>query len=418
LKSADDSVANNAPLFKNIVSDYHWYDLSHNRVFRRVISGKLTPKLSVLMPNITDEVEYALQTELPTSQEWTQVVVNKSLLRIVSLVSGRIFVGPTLNRNEEWVSACINFTLDLFNAGRALRSRSYFGKALAIKFGTIPEVKRVFNHHDVARRIILPIIQKRAEVQARGQGAELPNDMITWILEEESSSGVPLPFGKQAELQLIASLAAIHTTTLTTTNFLYDLVARPEYLEPLRQEIDTVWNESDGLDKTSMAKLVKLDSFLKESQRLNPHNQLSFDREIRARGGLTLSNGVHLRQGARVAVAANQMSLDPNIWENPAEFHGFRFAELRSASKEAANKFQFARTSPTDSMYFGHGRHDCPGRFFASNEIKTILAYLIRKYDIKAAPDSETRPSGIKFATSMSANPNISIMIKERGGGY
>jgi cytochrome P450 len=417
LKSADDSVANNSPLFKNIVSDYEWYDVSHNPVFRRVISENLTPKLSLLMPIIMDEVEYALQTELPTSREWTPVVINKSLLRIVSLVSGRIFVGPALNRNEEWMNACINFTLDLFNAGRALRSKSYFGKALAIKFGTIPEVKRVFDHHEVAHRIILPILQKRAELKAKDQNAELPNDMITWIMEKESSNGDPLPFGKQAELQLIASLAAIHTTTLTTTNFLYDLVARPEYFEPLRQEIDTVWSESEGLDKTSMAKLVKLDSFLKESQRLNPHNQLTFDREIRAKGGLTLSNGVHLKRGARVAVAANQMALDPNIWENPDEFHGFRFAELRSASKEAANKFQFARTSLTDSMYFGHGRHDCPGRFFASNEIKTILAYLIHKYDIKAAPDSETRPSSIKFATRMGPNPAISIMIRERVGG-
>lgn len=418
MKSADDSVVNNAPLFKNIVSDYDWYDYSHHEVFRRVISGHLTPKLSIMMPAIVDEVEYALQTEFPVSQEWTPVVINKSLLRIVSLVSGRIFVGLELNRNEEWMSTCIQFTLDLFNAGRALRSRSYFGKALAIKFGTIPEVKRVFDHYEVARRIILPIIQKRAELQAKGQGAKLPNDMITWIMEQETSDGRPLPLGKQTELQLSASLAAIHTTTLTTTNFLYDLVARPEYFEPLRQEIDTVWNETGGLDKTSMAKLVKLDSFLKESQRLNPHNQLTFDREIRAKGGITLSNGVHLKQGARVAVPANQMALDPNIWENPEDFNGFRFAELRSASKEEANKFQFATTSPKNAMYFGHGRHDCPGRFFASNEIKTILAFLIRKYDIKAAGNSKGRPESIKFASRMGANPNITVMLKEREGGY
>jgi hypothetical protein len=36
------------------------------------------------------------------------------------------------------------------------------------------------------------------------------------------------------------SLAAIHTTTLTTTNFLYDLVARLEYFETLRNKVGTV----------------------------------------------------------------------------------------------------------------------------------------------------------------------------------
>jgi cytochrome P450 len=82
------------------------------------------------------------------------------------------------------------------------------------------------------------------------------------------------------------------------------------------------------------------------------------------------------------------MALDPNIWGNPDELHGFRafrFTELRSASKTDANKFQFATTSPANSVYFGRGKHDCPRRFFASSEIKTIVAYLIRKYDIKAA---------------------------------
>ena len=368
------------------------------------------------MAPITDEVEYALQNELPASQEWTSVVVSKSLLRIIALVSSRIFVGPELNRKEEWMNVCINFTLDLFMAGRSLRSRSYFGKTLAVKMGTVPAVNRVYAHQEAARRIIVPIIQERTALKAKG--GELPNDMITWIMEEKSSDGKPLPADKQTEMQLLVSLAAIHTSTLTATNVLYDLVARPEYFEPLRSEIDQVWDESDGLNKTSMAKLVKLDSFLKESQRLNPHNQLTFDREIKAKGGFTLSNGVHLKKGTRVAVAANQMSLDPNVWENPSEFHGFRFADLRSATGANKSLFQFATTTPANSMYFGFGRHDCPGRFFASNEIKTILAFMIRKYDIKAGPESETRPKGIIFASRMNPDPTIAIMMKKREGEY
>jgi hypothetical protein len=164
------------------VSDCDWYDVSHNQVFRGVINAHLTPKLSSLMPTITDEVEYALQMELPTSQERTPIVVNKPLLRIVSPFSDRIFVGPALNRNEEWMNACINFTLDLLNTGRALRSRPYFAKALAIKLGTISEVKRVLEHHKVARRIILPVILERAELQAKDLDSEISNDMINYHL--------------------------------------------------------------------------------------------------------------------------------------------------------------------------------------------------------------------------------------------
>ena len=60
---------------------------------------------------------------------------------------------------------------------------------------------------------------------------------------------------------------------------MFDLACRPEYIQPLRDEIDKVIAE-DGQDvgeegfpklkKTSMTKLRKLDSFLKESQRLSP----------------------------------------------------------------------------------------------------------------------------------------------------
>jgi len=75
------------------------------------------------------------------------------------------------------------------------------------------------------------------------------------------------------------SFAAIHTTTSAICQILYDLAARPEYLQPLRDEIDQVIQE-DGYDKdgegflklkkVSLTKLRKMDSFMKESQRLAP----------------------------------------------------------------------------------------------------------------------------------------------------
>ena len=74
-------------------------------------------------------------------------------------------------------------------------------------------------------------------------------------------------------------MAAIHTTTMATTAAIYDLAAHPEYIQPLRDEIQQVIDEDgqdvdgDGfmrLKKPSMPKLWKLDSFLKESQRFTP----------------------------------------------------------------------------------------------------------------------------------------------------
>lgn len=66
---------------------------------------------------------------------------------------------------------------------------------------------------------------------------------------------------------------------MALSQVIYDLAARPEYIKGLREEIKDVLAE-DGYDidgegftklkKSSYTKLRKLDSFLKESQRLSP----------------------------------------------------------------------------------------------------------------------------------------------------
>ena len=60
----------------------------------------------------------------------------------------------------------------------------------------------------------------------------------------------------------------IQLTLQTFTHALYHLAANPELLEPLRQEVEIVTN-ADGWTKAAMGKMRKLDSLLRESQRIN-----------------------------------------------------------------------------------------------------------------------------------------------------
>lgn len=72
--------------------------------------------------------------------------------------------------------------------------------------------------------------------------------------------------------------AALHTTTMSSFQIVLDLAARPAYIHMLRAEIEAVI-QTDGyetdeegylkLKKPSMTKLRKLDSFMKESQRIH-----------------------------------------------------------------------------------------------------------------------------------------------------
>lgn len=52
------------------------------------------------------------------------------------------------------------------------------------------------------------------------------------------------------------------------THSIFDLAARPEYQQPLRDEIESVVAD-EGWTKAAMGKMWKLDSFLRESQRYN-----------------------------------------------------------------------------------------------------------------------------------------------------
>ena len=49
----------------------------------------------------------------------------------------------------------------------------------------------------------------------------------------------------------------------------YYLAAFPEYLQPLREEVEEVI-ESEGWTKAGLDQMHKIDSFIRESQRLTP----------------------------------------------------------------------------------------------------------------------------------------------------
>ena len=49
---------------------------------------------------------------------------------------------------------------------------------------------------------------------------------------------------------------------------LYRLLAHPEHIEPLRQEIEAVVAE-EGWTKAGMDKMHKIDSFVRETQRMD-----------------------------------------------------------------------------------------------------------------------------------------------------
>jgi cytochrome P450 len=68
---------------------------------------------------------------------------------------------------------------------------------------------------------------------------------------------------------LFLCLASMSSSTMGITHAIFDLCAMPQYLAPLREEIQTTVAEEGGWTLAAVQKMKKLDSFLKESQRVN-----------------------------------------------------------------------------------------------------------------------------------------------------
>ena len=105
--------------------------------------------------------------------------------------------------------------------------------------------------------------------------------------------------------------------------------------------------------------------------------------------------------------------MDPDVYENPEIFDGFRFAKLRNRSSLEDASLEYT-SSDVYNMAFGYGRHACPGRFFASCEIKMIMAYLLMHYEFKFPEKQKIRPPSLTYETQYLPDRTTDILIRQR----
>ncbi|KAJ7457036.1 cytochrome P450 [Mycena latifolia] len=188
---------------------------------------------------------------------------------------------------------------------------------------------------------------------------------------------------------VLLNFAAITTSTIMATNTLLDVWSDPnaeEIVESLREEATRVLHEHNGeWTKAAVAKLHRLDSAIRESARVSGVGGSAMARRVRAANGIKLPNGVVVPYNATVGVSMDGVHFDEAYYDRVHEFDPFRFSRAREepgyGEKPRANEDLV--TTSVHWLPFSHGIHACPGRFFAANNIKMILAQMILNYDIQ-----------------------------------
>jgi len=126
-----------------------------------------------------------------------------------------------------------------------------------------------------------------------------------------------------------------------------------------------------------------------------------------------LLDGTVLPKGAHISMAVNAIQNDPAVTPQPEIFDGLRYYKLRQKEGEG-HMHQFSTTQER-VLNFGHGSNSCPGRIFASLEIKIILVRLIMDYDWKL-PEGQGRPENLRAHEFIFPNPDAEILVRKRTG--
>ncbi|KAB2576303.1 Cytochrome p450 [Lasiodiplodia theobromae] len=375
----DERLSFNAFMEKTFFVEYSEFSAFHavtqGEIMQETVRTKLTQALGHITNDLSKEMTEICNDLLPPNKEWRKTMFYGVATEIAARMSAKVFLGEPLCRNRSLVDISIAFTHDAFKAKMSLDRIPAPLRPFARYW--LPEMARVRSIQKTMAQLIEPEIQarraRRAELEAAGKPVPKPADSLEWM--DAVARGRPWDF---ANAQLLLNFNAIHTTSLTLTHLLFDLVADPACVDALRKEIVEVLREDGGWKKTSLYKMKLLDSCMKESQRINVQSALFMNRVATA--PVKLSDGTIIPKGATTAVPTLHMLDDESRWgARPTEFDGHRFLRMREQPGNE-NRWQFVTTS-AEHLGFGHGKHACPGRFFASNEIKIAVAHLLLKYD-------------------------------------
>ncbi len=236
-------------------------------------------------------------------------------------------------------------------------------------FAASGELRRHEQMRARADGILLDYIKRRRQ-EAPG------HDLLQILMDARYSDGEGMP----DELVLSESmqlLVAGHETSSNALSWLlYLLSSRPDCIEKLREEFDSVLG-GETLTYAHLPKLEFAAQVIQEGLRLYPpfwmvdRMALSDDQV----GDLTIP------AGSTVVVFVYGVHHSPRLWDDPESFDPERF-----------NKANEKLRAPCTWLPFGAGPRGCIGGNYAMLQILMILSVLLRRYELQLSPGQTIEP--------------------------
>jgi cytochrome P450 len=206
----------------------------------------------------------------------------------------------------------------------------------------------------------------------RAAGLEGRDDVLSMLLAARDEDGRPMT-DEELRDEMVTLLVAGHETTATSLAWAFHhILEHPEVRDRVLQELERVTGGGPLLPR-HVPELEYLDATVKETLRLNPIIPVVGRRlqEPMRIGGRDLPAGV-------IAVPCIYLThRREDLWQHPTRFDPERFLG--------------ARTSPYAFFPFGGGVRRCLGMAFALYEMKIVLAQVLMRATLGAAPGHTVR---------------------------
>ncbi|ORY11853.1 cytochrome P450 [Clohesyomyces aquaticus] len=385
-----------------------------SRLHHSIVQRKLTPRLPALTPYIEKELTSAVEDYFPACEEWTEIQPFKLLGQVAARLTARALVGPELCRNATWLDISVNYTESLFKTIVILRLFPSWAHPFISKL--LPSYWAGWGYVKSAKALLGPKIDDL--LRRNNEGTWSPGEdaaeynVLAWLAD--LAKGTDRDSHALAHVEVLLALASVHTTLLRMVNVLYDLTQNQGLFSELQNEIAHA-REKDWTH-ASYSELWKLDSVLRESQRVSPPTILGMKRLFKQ--DFTFATGLYIPKGTYVCMPTYTIENDPSHTTNPSVFDGLRSYRIRQSvpegSKEADDQ-QFSSFGKT-VLNFGYGKAACPGRYFASLIIKMVFVKLLTEYDFKFI-EGTARPKNLVVHEFLFPWPWDRILIKRKTTG-